>query len=359
MACRRCGSSWCTKAGKDKASCPECCKQQLCKARKQGLLPASCEKACKRCGESFVATHANAVARQLYCDDCKEAANTERIVRWKADQKTRKPAGTPVAKKKRLLSCMMCGSKLANTQKKYCCLACYNAAKKVGLQSWDRSKIDEAARVRPSNIAQSVSRWFPRQCRDDMAAFLTKVLGVRALLSQELKKDCDVCGRLCVRSRKRLCSRRCARRARVRGSCCDCGIEVVHNALRRVPLCSKCERKRKQKFKNRLASNHRKRCRKYGLPFDSSIKSQEVFRRDNYVCHICKRKTLDVFTLVDGKPRLRSPTVDHHPYPLSAGVLGHTWDNVRCACWECNTAKGAKWSGQLPLPLRSATGSQT
>jgi hypothetical protein len=322
-------------------------------------LPSSCEKVCRRCGQAFLATHANAIARQLYCGGCKAAASVERRDEWKAERKGRKPPASGTATRKRRQSCMVCDSKLTKTQKKYCCRACYNAAKKVGLQSWDRSKIEEAARSRPSNIAQSVSRWFPRQCRDDMAAFLTKVFGVRASLAQASKRDCDVCGRLCVRSYERLCSRRCARRARIKGSCCDCGIDVVHNALRRTPLCDKCERRRKQKLKNILSGNHRKRCRRHGLPFDPSIKSQEVFRRDNYFCHICKRKTLKVFTLSNGKPRLRSPTVDHHPYPLSAGVLGHTWDNVRCACWECNTAKGAKWSGQLPLPLGSAAGSQT
>jgi 5-methylcytosine-specific restriction endonuclease McrA len=69
------------------------------------------------------------------------------------------------------------------------------------------------------------------------------------------------------------------------------------------------------------------------------------------VCHVCKRRTLAVFTMKDRVVHPRSPTVDHHPYPLAAGVLGHVWANVRCACFECNWKKGAQWSGQLPLRL--------
>ena len=388
MACRRCGSSWCTKAGKDKASCPECCKQQLCKARKQGLLPSSAEKTCKRCGQDFIATHANAVARQIYCDGCKAAASVERRDEWKSERKGRKPSVPGTAKKKRRRSCMMCDSKLTKTQKKYCCRACYNAAKKVGLQSWNRSKIDEAARSRPS-ISRNPKRGQKRKpswmdceagmasmirCQEVVGDFLRRVdyLGesrkiVRFVGRLPSVRKCPVCKNhhVCRKSRKHShCSRECFYKDKTPATCMRCKKQMLvafagSNFQERIksPLCDRCLiAKARKRYGCR---DFRSRCMRFGVPFDPAVKPKLVFDRDRRICHICKRKTLQVFTWVGGKPHPMSPTVDHHPYPLSAGVMGHTWDNVRCACWGCNTAKGAKWSGQLPLPLGSATGSQT
>jgi 5-methylcytosine-specific restriction endonuclease McrA len=85
------------------------------------------------------------------------------------------------------------------------------------------------------------------------------------------------------------------------------------------------------------------------VPYDASVKPHLVFERDGYRCHICKKKALPKYIAVNGRAHPRSPTVDHHPYPLSAGVKGHEWDNVRCACWLCNVRKGAAWSGQRVL----------
>ena len=392
MACRRCGSPWCTKAGKDKASCPECCKQQRRKARVQGLLPSCCEKACKRCGETFTAKHANAMARQLYCDACKEAASAERSAerreRWNANQKTRKHTGSPRAKKKRRLSCMMCGSKLTNAQKKYCCLGCYNAAKKVGLQAWDRTKIDDAARTRPSISAsprrgqaeRSGPPWMAykwgekslRRCATALRSFLSKIEVARGRMDSFFRRlpsvrECPVCKKshACRRSRKHPhCSRECFHADKTPATCMRCKKPMLvsfagSNFEQRLlaPMCDRCLLAKARKKYG--CKDFRSRCMRFGVAFDPEVKPRLVFDRDRSICHICKRKTLEVFTWVGGKPHPMSPTVDHHPYPLSAGVMGHTWDNVRCACWGCNTAKGAKWSGQLPLPLGSATGSQT
>jgi 5-methylcytosine-specific restriction endonuclease McrA len=46
----------------------------------------------------------------------------------------------------------------------------------------------------------------------------------------------------------------------------------------------------------------------------------------------------------------RSPTVDHI-IAIALGIKGHTWDNVQCACFECNIAKGCASVGQLRLTL--------
>jgi len=388
MACRRCGSSWCTKAGKDKASCPECCKQQLCKARKQGLLPSSCEKVCKRCGQAFLATHANAVARQLYCDGCKAAASVERRDEWKAEGKARKPPDSGTAKRRPRRSCMMCGSRLKKCQKKYCSNGCFIAAKKVGLQSWDRSAIDDAARNRPSvsvtpRRGQGERRGPPwmaykwgekslRTCATALCSFLSKIELARGRMNLFFRRlpsvrECPVCKKshACSRSRKHPhCSRECFYADKTPATCMRCKKPMLvafagSNFEQRLlaPVCNRCLLAKARKRYG--CRDFRSRCMRFGVAFDPAVKPRLVFDRDRRICHICKRKTLEVFTWVGGKPHTMSPTVDHHPYPLSAGVMGHTWDNVRCACWGCNTAKGAKWSGQLPLPLGLAAGLQT
>lgn len=318
MACRRCGSSWCTKAGKDKASCPECCKQQLCKARKQGLLPSSAEKTCKRCGQAFIAMHANAVARQLYCDGCKDLVCVERREEYKSKDPRRE-----LSKRRRMVSFL-------------------------------RSVVGLASNLMRTHLVTIASVQAFHSCQPRCCAVCAK-----AFRPEYRHPDSRFCSFVCAG--KWSCSRECH----------SCGslvkvMAIGRNAKKRVRkvLCRVCSLRKyrtteKAKDSRRLRDNYRKRCRLNGVPFDPAVKPKLVFDRDRRICHICKRKTLEVFTLIGGKPHTMSPTVDHHPYPLSAGVMGHTWDNVRCACWGCNTAKGAKWSGQLPLPLGLAAGLQT
>ena len=126
-----------------------------------------------------------------------------------------------------------------------------------------------------------------------------------------------------------------------------CGEQVHHSGMARKPLCSRCRRKREAEKKNQLASNNRKRCRKYGVPYDPKLKSKWIFERDGYKCHICGCKTRP--DLKHTHPRY--PTVDH-VVPLSAGIYGHVESNVRCACSDCNTRKGVEWDRQLRLFAR-------
>ncbi len=170
------------------------------------------------------------------------------------------------------------------------------------------------------------------------------------------KTPCLNCGqpiRKMNRSTQRYCSLQCADSHSSESKCIDCGDAISNKGNGRPKLrCRKCKVRRQRKSESvRLKSNHRKRCRLYGVRWDSKVTAAKVFERDGFKCHLCKRKTLLTFVFVDGRPDPRSPTIDHHPYPLSAGVLGHEWDNVRCACWGCNTKKSAQWSRQ-PLLFR-------
>jgi 5-methylcytosine-specific restriction endonuclease McrA len=62
----------------------------------------------------------------------------------------------------------------------------------------------------------------------------------------------------------------------------------------------------------------------------------EVFRRDNYTCQYCGKRTSKL-------------TVDH-VIPRSLGGK-HTWNNLVAACPECNHRKGEKTSTQANMPL--------
>lgn len=356
MACKKCGSRWTTINGADRASCPECCKMARHAARKQGILSDNAPESreCKHCGSQFDVLTPNEKARRKFCSDkCRKKARLS----WSREYQRAVAAGTRATKtmKGRLITaCLACGTKLKKCQRKYCSNACFVRARSDGIQPWDRSKIDAASRTRPNNVSQSPWRYIPNACITNPRAFLRRV----AMLwrSAAILHDCKNCGRLCLNGSDTCCSIRCGKRIKVSSYCKDCSEPFTHSVLHKRKRCKQCLRRYKHKSKNRLSRNHRKRCRKNGVPFDPSIKTREVCARDNYICHVCKKKVLPVFTKKGRVVHPRSPTVDH-VIPLSAGIKGHTWDNVRCACFECNWKKGAEWSGQLPLPLCSTVSS--
>lgn len=349
MACRKCGSGWTTKYGKDRASCPECCKLARCVARKRGLLDAGPQrKPCGHCAETFEATTPSQKAHKRFCSaECQRQAQVLLRRKYQRDVRAGRRATRPL-KRREVLECLACGNGLGPSQKKYCSKACFMKARSTGIQSWDRSSIDEASRNRPSNVHKSPWAYIARRASQDLNAFLRKATMLWAA-SSKTYRDCRVCGRLCLDGGEAYCSAKCRRKVFISSTCPDCKEDYRHRITKYKKRCRRCERRCSRRNRNRLATNHRKRCRKNGVPFDPSIKSKDVFSRDNYVCHICKSQCLQVFTKNGHVVHPRSPTVDHHPYPLSAGVMGHTWDNVRCACFECNWKKGAEWSGQLPL----------
>lgn len=153
--------------------------------------------------------------------------------------------------------------------------------------------------------------------------------------------NCKACGKemLAVdrKGRKRkFCCSECRHSYRTTVACVDCGTKVLSNNDS-GKLCNRCQRRRSKK-------NHpgkiRKRCNKFGVPFDPQVKPVEVFKRDGYKCQECGRKTT---TKVSGTHNRRA-TVDHI-VPLSKGG-SHEWNNVQCLCMRCNVRKSNKYVGQ-------------
>jgi HNH endonuclease len=76
------------------------------------------------------------------------------------------------------------------------------------------------------------------------------------------------------------------------------------------------------------------RAKTAGVDVIHPIIPEHVFNRDGWRCHICGRKT-------KGKvPNPRAPTLDHL-IPIACGG-SHTYANLRCACFRCNSIKGSK-----------------
>ncbi len=66
------------------------------------------------------------------------------------------------------------------------------------------------------------------------------------------------------------------------------------------------------------------------------LNRREIFRRDNYTCQYCGKRTLDL-------------TIDHI-VPRHLGG-SHTWDNVVAACSTCNHRKGGRSLAESGMQL--------
>lgn len=82
----------------------------------------------------------------------------------------------------------------------------------------------------------------------------------------------------------------------------------------------------------------RKRCKKYGVPFEKGITREAVIEKFNGTCCMCGKKVNREGNIKDW------PTIDHI-VPLSYGGA-HEWENVQLLCLSCNSKKGLKVSDE-------------
>ena len=327
MACRTCGSDWLTTREKDCNRCPYCDKQQLCQARKQGrwLEPTQIKK-CVQCRKQFTAFGFKHIKQRILCESpvCRK--------QHRNFCKTRRDSGVfvgprPCVKKKQDRFCKRCGKgPLNRNQKKYCGKTCSGA---------DATELKRSFKEVPALVRQAIlyADWFYSWHHE-----------ARKIVS------CLTCGTLT--GKRKFCKEACRYRFKnaLHQLCMDCGSELKADT-RHLKRCIACKEKRRRACRNAAGNRKpRKRCKKYGVPYDLTVKSLAVFKRDNYVCQLCNIKCLKKFTVIANLPRPLSPTVDHI-IPISLRIKGHTWDNVQCACWACNVAKGAKAKGQLRFAI--------
>ena len=326
MACQRCGSSWKTRKGKDMVSCPECCKQQRRKARKQGRLPTSETKTCERCGQQFEAVGANAIRRSRRCATCTPLARKEYLANRKAEiaagQRSIKPHNRrPISR------CVRCGKKLNKNQSKFCGNECFIEARRDGTQPWDRTNQLESVWHRGGLWASAPSRKPVREILTSFQSFMRRLKRMYRKASEPLR-PCKVCG-------------------------CSCGERFCSDACRKINADKAAANARaaRRRYKKAAGRNFKQRARRYGVEYVRFPRTL-VFERDNYICQLCKTPVLHTATYRkrDGKIHMKSPTIDHI-IPMSKGGP-HTPDNCQTACFGCNSKKGSRRIGQLRLVLR-------
>lgn len=235
---------------------------------------------------------------------------------WKPRYCQHSPCGKPIKRNG--------GSKDA---RKYCTKKCYFDAVRAGTQQFKGRVHDVWAALVDWAYTWDAERPKPRLSRD-----------------RKPRHACQHCGKECNVSGTRFCSLSCTKAWRG-DRLCKCGAVVPNSSAFSRPACEACKRDLRRQ-KKRMYGCYRRRCRTYGGHFNPNVKPRGVFVRDGWRCHICGKKTSKFFRLSDP----RSATVDHHPIPLSKGG-DHDWHNVRCACFACNTLKGARWDGQMRLQL--------
>jgi 5-methylcytosine-specific restriction endonuclease McrA len=94
--------------------------------------------------------------------------------------------------------------------------------------------------------------------------------------------------------------------------------------------------------KRQIVKAHTYQARKRGAYVEQVIPS-EVFERDKWRCHICRRK----LSSATKWPHPRRPSIDHL-VPLSLGGL-HEKSNVKTACFSCNASKGNRGGNEQLL----------
>ena len=336
MACKKCGSDWVTKSGKDCNRCPHCDKLQRFVARKEGRWVDPVEdRPCDVCGVTFQCVGLGEIRRKTCCGSVQ--CKLEKQRRKAAKNKARIKAGIPARQYRRLAErhCKRCGNKLANTkQSAYCSRAC------AGLDARERKR-PVCGKTIAERLAFDLGSWFHAWDMRRPGKFNPTIRMPR--------RKCQVCGKSCSKPKSLCCSVECKLQWSGSRPCRDCGVDVPDAILTGPATCTECKRKRAKAARKRKArgyTKYRTRCRRFGGHYNSKCKRKEILERDNYVCHLCKRKCKKTSDPKDPK----AATVDHHPIPLSKGG-DHDWHNVRCACRSCNTKKSNSWNGQQRLRL--------
>lgn len=265
-------------------------------------------RTCPNCGKTFTPRH----KAQRYCTNRKDGPGScqKMAERERARQRGRKT-------RKVKMVCHHCEAEFMGERKKrvkgshehyYCSHACYSEYRRWGFRKHFSISLDwrECKDCSTSFISRNGRQSCPA-CRDGQRApgF------VWAPVVCDLLLTCKECSELFVGR-----------------------WNETSPALFCSNACSKRWRKRKQRKLYGRSTEHRKRARRYGVAYEP-IKRNEVFERDGYRCGLCGELT-DTNAQV---PDPRAPTLDHI-LPMSMGG-GHLYDNVQCACFECNWKKGA------------------
>lgn len=237
---------------------------------------------CGCCGKEFIAHRKN---KEFCSRKCKDV-----------DYKRRQGQDSRI--EPRHIKCIICGKEFTTTNptKKTCSLECSRENKR---------KNDRKNRKRDKRYQHTKEEY--KQIVKEQAkqrAELKKIEKEWYKVSHTINRECVECGAIFY--------------------CLDTETKVTCS-----PECSK-------RYKNK---KHDKRISKSQKIDYITIK--KLFERDKGICYLCGRMC-DWNDWRESKkgnrfPGNKYPTIDH-VIPISRGGL-NSWDNVRLACWKCNTQK--------------------
>lgn len=259
------------------------------------------------------------------------------------------------------VTCAHCGAPLTGQQKLYCSRNCRAAASSRRNYDPDKRRQRQQERGWGQRTCEVCGEQYiahykdQRTCGRHCGAIL-KLLNAGKPLSCSLLHGqhsdvgwCAACGQSFEAYGVRKYCAACADTQYLGGTwvrgvkvCEDCGapIAVYSGSGNKCPECARARaksyrREYRREYRRRTGQkNHRERARHYGVQYEP-VNRQKVFERDGYRCHICGRKTNP--NAKWNSPRY--PTLDHI-IPMSVGGP-HSYKNTACACFECNSLKGA------------------
>lgn len=311
--------------------CSDCtsahCREQQRQWRERVQRPARAAKwlnaKCESCGRS-VATEPRRGPIPKRCDSCSETLRREYNTK-------RRGSG---ADKIHSAACKQCGVVFSTARKKqgYCSPECGHLA--------SRSRSQIACQRCGSQFEIDSSRAETRR-------FCSWDCWIASKPSHE--KTCVGCGQSFTRSvngkmphqdKGKYCSRECYLDHRW-------GTNRPRRVSSKSAIDTACRRA--------LATSLRKRCKRFGVPFDPACTREAVCERDGWVCQQCGVKCHKGRHRFNKRTRKMSKQNAEHDHivPLSWGepTKGNTFDNSQCLCRACNGRKKNRGGGQMRLNL--------
>ena len=259
-------------------------------------------------------------------------------------------------------NCVTCGAPLTGKQRKYCSRSCqdHNPSRYDTARRHAQYKKTGYGRRTCEVCGAEYVATYPKQRTCGRVCGLAIKTGVNHYLCDPafspyqsflIWRSCRACGDAIVVNpcgASRQYCRKCECTQHLGGTwrqgvkvCSDCGVPIpVYKGSGNY--CVTCGERRIRAarliYMRSVPKNARQRARKYGCDYES-VNKRKVYERDNYVCHICGRKTKRSARWEVVSPDPRYPTLDHL-VPMSLGGA-HSYANVACACFECNCLKSA------------------
>lgn len=301
------------------------------------------EQECTKCGSLFTPPDPIMGKRRTKCDRCRPGDRS-------GEDQTCKNCGQAFRAKRFQQFCSRrCRARHKNRRRKGRDMSVYDP----GPQAQDLCPVAECPVCKTTFKARSGCGKAKNKrqvyCSKSCASVAGRSPDKRAPFCKVTLKNCITCGDLFVtRNPNRMCCSEVCNKARTsvhdgaRRKCKVCGGSFRYSGLG-VPR-TYCSDACSETARKAYPRKHRQRARLFGVAYEP-VNPMRVFSRDGWRCQICGKPTPKERR---GTLRSNAPELDHR-IPISRGGP-HTYDNVQCACRQCNASKANRSEvGQMPL----------